>query len=391
MVSISAIKIIIQNGKKPASRIVNDVVTASQKSNQVPLFENRSLLFVPMFTSLSKKSASSQATTLSFSQKFSSVLEKYNKTKLATAEKRGRTTEILHNWKDAYAVKNSKGIYQNAINELTKPQGALDNYLKIVFPHISEETAKNAKTLLTQYLEKNLDIYSYERIEEILKGFSKQIQKSGKNPVIYVPNEEKSYGIISTMYKKIDPNVKIITGWKNLIDYSNKNPNINIAIFDDCIMSGKSVIDVYNSIRLSCKSIKDIDFFVCTSCEKGIAQIKSAIPEVGIHYDGPLRKPLEESDFFKGLTVVINGKENKIQQNFLKTLLRCQDTTQGFGVGSAVMFPYMAPNNNSIFAAKMIESLFTGPRFAIKNCEKLAVSQGGHLEYPPKWLTNLLN
>lgn len=51
----------------------------------------------------------------------------------------------------------------------------------------------------------------------------------------------------------------------------------------------------------------------------------------------------------------------------------------------------MAPNNNSIFAAKMIESLFTGPRFAIKNCEKLAVSQGGHLEYPPKWLTNLLN
>ena len=90
------------------------------------------------------------------------------------------------------------------------------------------------------------------------------------------------------------------------------------------------------------------------------------------------------------LMITINGKEKKIQQDFLKTLLRCQDTTQGLATGSAVMFPYMAPNNNSIFAANMIESLFSGPRFAIKNCEKVGVSKEGKLEYPPQWLARLL-
>lgn len=368
MVSISTIKSFNQIGKKLARKI-RSYAAISQNRFQPTLLDSKSLSLDTAFFSMAKKLGSPQEATLSFSQKLSSVLEKYNNTKLAAAIKRGRTNEILHNWKDAYAVKNSKGVYQNAINELTKPNGALDNYVSTVFPNISPETAQNAKALLTQYLEKNLDIYSYDRIENILKGFAQQIQKSGKNPIIYVPSEEKSYGIIAEIYKKVNPNAKVLTGWKNLIDYSSKNPDINVAILDDCIMSGKSVEDIYSSIRQSCKGVKDIDFFACTACEKGINQIKSAIPEAGIYYDGALRKTLEESDFYKGLAIVVNGKEKKIQQDFLKTLLRCQDTTQGFSTGSAVMFPYMAPNNNSIFAANMIESLFTGPRIAIKNCE----------------------
>lgn len=338
-----------------------------------------------------KKVVDSAAEKSDFAKKLEAVVAKYNRSKLASAIKRKRTTEFLQNWKDSYGIKNSKGVYQNAIDELTKPNGALDNYLKTVFPNISPETAKNAKSLLTKYLERNLDIYSYERIENILKGFSTRIQKSGKNPVIYVPSEEKSYGIIAEIYKKINPDARVITGWKNLTEYSSKNPNTNVAILDDCIMSGKSVEDVYNSIRQSCKGVKDIDFFACTACERGVNQLKANIPQAGIHYDGSLRKTLEESDFFKELAIIVNGKEKKVQQDFLKTLLRCQDTTQGFSTGSAVMFPYMAPNNNSIFAAKMIESLFSGPRYAIKNCEKLAVSKEGHLEYPPRWLANLLH
>lgn len=337
-----------------------------------------------------KKVVNSSIEKTDFAKKLEAVVDKYNRSKLASAIKRKRTTEFLHNWKDSYGIKNSKGVYQNAIDELTKQNGPLDNYLKTVFPNISPATAKNAKSLLTKYLEKNLDIYSYERLEDILKGFSTQIQKSGKNPVIYVPNEEKSYGIIAEIYKKINPDARVITGWKNLIEYSSKNPNTNVAILDDCIMSGKSVEDVYNSIRQSCKGVKDIDFFACTACERGINQLKANIPQAGIHYDGSLRKTLEESDFFKELAIIVNGKEKTVQQDFLKTLLRCQDTTQGFSTGSAVMFPYMAPNNNSIFAAKMIESLFSGPRYAIKNCEKLAVSKEGYLEYPPRWLANLL-
>ncbi len=327
---------------------------------------------------------------IDFEHRLAEVLDKYNATKLASAQKRGRTLEILDNWKPEFGIRNSNGVYQNAINELSKQNGAIDKYIATVFPDISSETAKNAKSLLTKYLERNLDIYSYERIEDILKGFASQIQKSGKNPVIYVPSDEKSYGIIAEIYKKIAPDAKVVTGWKNLIDYSSKHPNTNIAVLDDCIMSGKSVEDIYNSVRQSCKGVKDIDFFACTACEKGVNQIKANIPEAGIHYDGQLRKTLEESDFFKELMITINGKEKKIQQDFLKTLLRCQDTTQGLATGSAVMFPYMAPNNNSIFAANMIESLFSGPRFAIKNCEKVGVSKEGKLEYPPQWLARLL-
>jgi hypothetical protein len=191
----------------------------------------------------------------------SKIINNYNKTKRSAASKHGQTTEILANWNPKYGICNKDGVYENAINELKKEGGAIDMYIKRAFPSIkNEETIVNAKKVLTEYLEHNFDIYSYDRIKNILKNFSKEIKASGENTVIYVPDANKSYGIISELYKKISPKTKFVEGWSNLKDYAAKNPNLNVVILDDCLISGESAVKTYGSIINECKGIKKSGF-----------------------------------------------------------------------------------------------------------------------------------
>ncbi len=321
---------------------------------------------------------------------FDDVLEGYNATKLAAAAKRGRTEKVLDNWRESYGIANAEGVFENAINKLKK-DGKIDEYIDIAFPNVNTRTRAEAKEVLTKYLENNFEIYSYDRIKNILKDFSKQIQKTGENTIIYVPDKNKSYGIISSLYKEANPNANVIVGWKNLKDYTAVHPHTNVAILDDCLITGNSAQDVYNSIMTACGNINRVDMYVCAAYKKGIDYLKKTAPALNIHYDGAAKKTLEETDFFKNLIIMVGGKPKTVKQDFLKTLLRCQDTTQGYSAGTAIMFPYMSPNNNSLFSANMIQHLFSGPQFAIKNIEKTIVSKEGRLEYPPRWLIDRLN
>lgn len=322
---------------------------------------------------------------------FDDVLKAYNDTKLACAAKRGRTNKILNNWKDEYGIPTSDGVFKNAIDKL-KNGGHIDEYIDLAFPAANTTTKAEAKELLTKYLESNFEIYSYDRIKNILKNFSRQIEKTGGNTIIYVPDQNKSYGIISALYKQSNPNAKIVVGWKNLQNYTAQNPKTNIAILDDCLVSGNSAESIYNSIQTGCKNINQVDIYVCAAYQKGVNYLKSKTPNLNIHYDGKAKKTLEETDFFKNLIIMVGGKPKRVKQDFLKTLLRCQDTSQGYSAGTAIMFPYMSPNNNSLFSANMIQHLFSGPQFAVKNIEKtIASPKGGKLEYPPAWLTRLLD
>jgi hypothetical protein len=133
-----------------------------------------------------------------------------------------------------------------------------------------------------------------------------------------------------------------------------------------------------------------VDLYTCTAYDRGIKAIRKDAPGLNVHYSGESKKSLEETDFFKSLLFTAEGKTYNVKQKFLKTLLQCQDSKQGYSLGTAVMFPYMSPNNNSIFSANMIQYLFSGAKFAIKNIEKDIVTKAGNLEYPPQWLAKLI-
>ncbi len=321
---------------------------------------------------------------------FDDVLLSYNTGKMASAMKHGRTSSILANWHPEYGIANRNGVFENAINKLKQDGGAIDDYLATAFPKLNDKTREEAKKVLTEYLENNLDIYSYPRMKSILSDFAKQIKKETPNAVIYVPDASKSYGIVGSLFKEVSPESKFIVGWKNLQKYTEKAKDVRVVVLDDCLVSGSSAVDLYKSITDGCKNIKSVDMYVCAAYKKGIAAVSKDAPNLNIHYSRDVKNTLEETDFFKNLVIMMNGKPKSVKQDFLKTLLRCQDTSQGYAAGTAIMFPYMAPNNNSLFSANMIQHLFTGPQFAIKNVEKSIVSKEGKLVFPPKWLTERL-
>lgn len=358
---------------------------------RLPPVQNSEILFLPK--AITSDVVQLSEATLPISQKglgFKEILKNYNIQKIASAQRHGRTTEILNNWQGAYGIANKQGVFENAINKLKGEGGAIDTYLSTAFPNLNPTTRNEARQILIKYLENNLDIYSYPRLRSILRDFSQQIKKSGENTVIYIPDETKSYGIIGSLFKEINPESKVVTGWKNLQEYSVKNPNVNVAILDDCLVSGESAVKLYDSIATSCPNVQNIDMYICAAYQKGISRVAQEAPKLNLHYSGTPKLTLEETDFFKNLIIMAGGKPKTVQQDFLKTLLRCQDTSQGYAAGTAIMFPYMAPNNNSLFSANMIQHLFSGPQFAIKNIEKNIISKEGRLEYPPKWLVNIL-
>ncbi len=283
------------------------------------------------------------------------TLDKYNAKKLATSAEHGTSQRILNNWQESFGVTNKDGVYQNAIEHLQKT-GSIDKYILERCPELKgTKDFERVKSLLTGYLEKNLDIYTYERIQKILSGFNKSIcEKLQKGAVIYVPDEAKSYGIIADIYKTINPDAKVITGWNALKNYSKTQKDISLVVLDDCLVSGESAVKNYESILNGCSNVKEVDMYVLTAFKEGAKKLPKGI---NLHYDGELKDTLRNSDYFK------NGVDNKYK-NLLMQFLGSGGS--GYNSSSAIMFPYMSPNNNSLFATNMIKQLFTGPECAIK-------------------------
>ena len=281
----------------------------------------------------------------------------YNERKFTTADKFGSTKRILNNWKDIYGIEGQNGGYKYAIEHLDKSK-AIDKFITERFPEItSEEDLSAIKSVLTKYLEKNLDIYSYKRIDSILRSFNKDIlPKLEDGAVLYVPDEGKSYNIITEMYKRINPDAKVVTGWNKLIDFQSKAKDLNVIVLDDCLVSGESAIKTFESIKKSGKlpNVKDVDMYFLTAYEEGL---KSLPKDMNVHYAGEPRQYLRNSNYFR------NEVDNKYKGILMKLL---GTGNPKYSAYSSIMFPYMSPNNNSLFGAQMIKQLFSGPECAIK-------------------------
>ena len=326
-------------------------------------------------------------------EELSETIEQYYQGKINSAIKHSdiQGQQILCNWKDEYGIPDADGKYMAAVRELLKDGGAADMFLDEAFPKLDKTTRNNAKKVLGEYLENNLDIYSYDRIRAILSDFGEQIEKID-NPVFYIPKKGKSYDIIATLYKETNSNAHFVTGKEMLQEYCAVNPGANIIIMDDCLASGNSAIDVYNEIK-GIDGLNDINLFTLLATKDGAQKVAQDAPGLNLYYNGELKAPLKETDFYESLGIKIGKKINHVQQDFLTTLLGGAASSQNqYSLGNyAIMFQYMAPNNNSIFASNMIQHLYSGPRVAIKNSGKVIGVQTPNLVYPPVWLEKAMN
>ncbi|MDY6358091.1 MAG: hypothetical protein SPL73_07665 [Cyanobacteriota bacterium] len=291
---------------------------------------------------------------------FDETLNMYNIEKLRTSEKFNTGTRELNNWMNSYGFKDNKGQYSVAINHLNET-GAIDKYIAKRFPNIKDSRQiARLRGVLNNYLEHNLDIYTYPRITDILTKFNKEIsQKLKDGAIVYVPSKTKSYGLITEMYRQINPDAKIVTGWNNLKKYMASNKDLKIVTLDDCLGSGKSALDLQQTIANAAKQtnskVKSLDLYVLSAYENGLKKL--ADKNINVHYDS-VKTFLNKSDYFK------NEVKGSNKQLLLGALGSPDPKFNAYG---AIMFPYMAPNNNSLFSAQMMKELFTGPECAIKN------------------------
>lgn len=333
---------------KPAIKDISKVSYVAASAKEVGLKVTR-----PLQNTLG--SAGKSLTEMS--RVFREKLDLYNACKLLRSESFNTGTRMLNRWKPEFGVQVN-GVYKNAIEELNR-SGAIDKYIQRRFPTITAKTdIDKIKRVLNGYLEKNLDIYTYPRINKILSDFHPEIAEKLKNgAIIYMPNKEKSYNLITQMYKEINPDAKVIEGYQNLKAFLKDKKGVDIVVLDDCLVSGKSATDLHKNIFIDIPDaktkVKSLDMYVLTASKDGLGKVPK---EINVHYSD-LKRSLTQSDYFKKVL----APEEK---NILLAALGSSDLK--YNQYCATMFPYMAPNNNSLFGAHMIRELFTGPECAIK-------------------------
>lgn len=344
-------KIILSLLKHVDARVVTEAVETTVKCAKAPVSD--------AIVQMGKRSSSDllHFTGKSLRARLAPVIDGYNSTKLATSRKFKTSEVILDNWDDAFGFADKSGVYRNAINRLNA-SGAIDDYILARAPQLKgTDDFVRIKKVLNEYLEHNLDIYSYPRIEKILRDFNPEIvEKLRKGAVIYVHDDKKSYGIIAEIYKTINPDAKVITGWKNLKDFAATQKNLNVIMLDDCLVSGDSARKVFESIvgKNGCPNVNNVDLYLLTAFDEGLAKLPK---ELKVKYAGELKHKLRNSSYFRD---VLPDKDKGLLMSILGT------GNPKFNAYSAIMFEYMAPNNNSRFASDMIKHLFSGPECAIK-------------------------
>lgn len=279
-------------------------------------------------------------------------------------------------------VKNT----DEALKLLKQEGGVVDKYIESMLEKndltLGDETYAQVRGLLCKYLDTHLDIYSYDRIGGILKGFDEKVQNLKGKTAFFIPEPGKSYDILMALYKKQNQGAEFVSDPNKLKGYD------NVVILDDCSVSGNSIIDVYQK-KLEGVIDKDtkVQAFFLTVFDEGLERIKTKLGEknvsinrgtknkVNIHHFGESKHILPESDFFQSLSIE--------EQNLLSTFLqidpnapRMQEAkalfkekysgfyfnvkpTHGYEhSGVAVLFDYMGPNNNSPFATIMLKELY---------------------------------
>ena len=229
----------------------------------------------------------------------------------------------------------------------------------------NKEHQINAKSGLVEYLDKKLDVYSPEKLAQMSKKIHDNINqiissegKSMNDVYYYIHDIQKSYAPINYQYQLVN-NIAKNKFFNNLLD--TKSPtNLNgktIVILDDCSISGDSLKKIEEKAYIYSKKRQEnfnIIFAPYILTEK-------AKNELTYHIETHGRDKKDK--------IIELKKENK---NNIFNNVNCTEYILGTVLGesgydndySCTILPYMAPDNNSEFAANiaLLHSIFYANR-----------------------------
>ena len=253
----------------------------------------------------------------------------------------------------------------------------------------------DAKDGLVTYLENSLENYTPERMSKELKEIHSKIIETTKNlgktpeDIIYIiPNDQKSYDLVDYQYQEINniPKDKFVT-LKSPFSFDKLNPeNKVLVLLDDCSLSGSSFLEEPNfeytmtSIRAK-QNNNNIIFAALYASDFAEEKIDRAIHK---------RKRQNHDIIIKN-----NNDENNWHDNMEKPLMKLTKEALGNSGWEAsrycLIFPYMAPDNNSEFAANI--ALFHNVNYRLNNnhmdSRLFALSNIKTLYKSPKEIANL--
>ena len=298
-------------------------------------------------------------------------------------------------------IKNeNKPSVENIYNQLRPEQMSRDELNKLIdatvmkkFKNVDDQVEANDG--LATYLENSLENYSPERISKDLKEIHSKIIKTAKSlgkkseDIIYIiPNHSKSYDLIDYQYQKINniPKEKFITlknpHFTNVLHFQNKV----LVLLDDCSLSGNSFLDDAN-FEYSVNSI---------NAKQNNNNIIFAALYISDYAEGKIdaqinKRKRQNQDIIIKNNSNENNWNNNVELKSKKLLEKSLGKTGWEESRYCLIFPYMAPDNNSEFAANI--ALFHNLNYR-RNNNKLdstlfALSNIKTLYKSPKEIANL--
>lgn len=241
------------------------------------------------------------------------------------------------------SVLDSLPTAENISGQL-KPASMTINQLDYIYKRL----IAREKQVTLRYLLNCSDIYSPRRLSICLKKMHEKFQRKGmidKDTYFYVPDSERSYGMIAMMYKLANniPSSRFICDNKLI-----PNDAKRLIILDDLAGSGNSLKDRGNILRERYEYKENITFAPVITTFNAIKQLvpKDILRKTICPYK--IKENLRDNKFYKSLNEDERFALNEVLGDF------------GYlDNGLSVVFPYMAPDNNNNFFSVDIAGKFT--------------------------------
>ncbi len=265
-----------------------------------------------------------------------------NKESIERAKKLGLDPIIIENKQEA-TIEN---IYnQLKPNQIDKKQLEAVIDANIMFRFSDQEQQEKSKKLLVKYLDKNLEIHTPESLSKTSKNMYKKIlstlHKQGNtidDSIFLISNMKKSPAIINHQFQLVNniPRNKFVTIEKLEKNYDSNYKDKTIIILDDAAISGISLINLSEKIRLNYPKNNII-----------LAPLyASETAKENINFEIEKNKRLD-----KEILLSTNNNNNKKITEDPDNLLSFALGNTGFENSDyCILFPYMCPDNNSEFA-----------------------------------------
>lgn len=301
-------------------------------------------------------------------------------------------------------IKTSGFATPEAIAKQLNAKAPTFNDIDSIIGSIAKEYAprfskSHTRLLMANYLNEVIDLYSPQRLVNILKNrkklIEKKVQELGKSSedIRYIIlDSDKSYNLITHMYTQtnnINPRHVIKLDEPRFLAQANplqnlceKHPEKCFVILDDIFASGDSIIkhSQYDNFEPSTKKSANIIFSPISLTGHSKQKLQRLIKKNNrtqkdfiVVESKQVKKAtslpnLSFKTFFSDLKKIRNFEDfqNTIKSNIAKYITRKFLKESGYKKGlSCTLFPYMAPDNNSKVGGIFL-SLFANAKESIK-------------------------